>query len=100
MKEFTYTIEDPNGMHARPAGMLATFAKRFQSDIRIKAGDKEADAKRLLALMSLGAVHGTRLTVLVSGEDEEIAARELEQYFHKKMPSGNSTAEGSRSNET
>ncbi|MBR3893603.1 MAG: HPr family phosphocarrier protein [Clostridia bacterium] len=100
MKEFTYTIEDPNGLHARPAGMLATFAKRFQSDIRIKVGDKEADAKRLLALMSLGAVHGTNLTVSVSGEDEEVAAQELEAYLGEKMQNGKKRAEGTASNET
>ena len=29
MKEFTYIIQDKNGMHARPAGRLATFAKQF-----------------------------------------------------------------------
>lgn len=95
MKEFTFTIEDPNGMHARPAGMLATFAKRFQSDVRIKAGEKEADAKRLLSLMSLGATHGTRLTVSVSGEDEELAARELQNYFSEKMQGGQKSAEES-----
>lgn len=100
MKEFTYTIEDPNGMHARPAGMLATFAKRFQSEIRIKAGAREADAKRLLSLMSLGATCGTCLTVSVSGEDEELAAKELESYFRDKMQNAKKPSEGSDSNES
>ena len=27
MKEFTYTIKEPVGIHARPAGMLAKEAK-------------------------------------------------------------------------
>ncbi len=81
MKQFTYSIEDPNGMHARPAGALATFAKRFQSDVRVKAGEKEADGKRLLSLMSLGATHGTLLTFTVTGEDEAVAAAEIEQFL-------------------
>lgn len=80
MKQFTYQIEDPNGMHARPAGALATFAKRFLSDIRVSAGAKEADAKRLLSLMSLGAIHGTELRFSITGEDEDTAARELESF--------------------
>ena len=84
MKQFTYQIEDPNGMHARPAGALATFAKRFASNIRVSAGEKEADAKRLLSLMSLGATHGTTLRFSVSGEDEELAARELEEFCRAK----------------
>ena len=81
MIEFTYQIKDPNGMHARPAGKLATFAKQFSSDIRAKTAEKEADAKRLLALMSLGAKSGTVLTFTVSGEDETSAAQELQNYL-------------------
>lgn len=84
MKQFTYCIEDPNGMHARPAGALATFAKRFQSDIRVRAGEKEADGKRLLSLMSLGATHGTELTFSITGEDEETAAAELESFLRQQ----------------
>ena len=80
MKEFTYQIKDPNGMHARPAGQLASFAKKFESSIRIRCKEKEADAKRLLSLMSLGATHGTILTFRIDGEDEERAAVELSAF--------------------
>ena len=85
MKQITYRMEDENGLHARPAGMLATFAKRFQSKIRVLANGKEADGKRLLALMSLGAVSNTELTVLIDGEDEDRAAKELEAFFQNGM---------------
>ena len=80
MKQFSYQIEDPNGMHARPAGALATFAKRFVSDVRVSVGKKEADAKRLLSLMSLGATLGTTLQFSITGDDEVLAAQELEQF--------------------
>ncbi len=78
MKQFFYRIQDPNGLHARPAGQLATFAKRFSSEIRVSANGKEVDGKRLLALMSLGAVYGTELAFTINGEDEEQAATSLE----------------------
>ncbi len=80
MKEFTYTIADKDGMHARPAGRLATCAKQFASDISVKANGKTADGKRLISLMMLGAVLGTTLTFTITGEDEERAARELEAF--------------------
>ena len=80
MKEFTYTIVDKDGMHARPAGRLAACAKQFASDISVKANGKTADAKRLIALMMLGAVCGTTLTFSVHGADEEKAALELERF--------------------
>ena len=80
MKEFHYRIEDPNGMHARPAGQLANYAKRFESAIRVRYKEKDADAKRLLSLMSLGAVHGGELVFSVEGIDEEEAALALESF--------------------
>ncbi len=88
MKHLTYRIEDPNGMHARPAGLLATCAKRFESEIRVRANEKEADAKRLLSLMTLGATHGTLLEITVSGTDEQAAADALSEFFkHQMCPS-------------
>ena len=35
MKDFTYTITDPVGLHARPAGMLSKAAKALNSTITI-----------------------------------------------------------------
>ena len=80
MKEFTYKIEDPNGMHARPAGRLATFAKQYEEEILVYYREKEADAKRLLSLMSLGAVFGGVLCFRVTGAHEEETARALERF--------------------
>ena len=81
MIEFTYQVKDPNGIHARPAGKLATFAKQFRSDIQVKANGKKADAKRLLALMSLGAKAGDTLTFSIIGEDEETAAEQIKNHL-------------------
>ena len=88
MKEFTYTVKDKNGMHARPAGKLATFAKQFPCEIRVQCNEKEADCKRLLSLMSLGAICGSELHFTVTGEDEEDAARALEQYCRETLSLG------------
>lgn len=85
MREFTYRIGDKNGMHARPAGKLATYAKQFDAEIRVRMGEKEADAKRLLSLMSLGALHGTELHFCITGTDEEEACRLLEDYCKKVL---------------
>ena len=88
MKEFTYTITDKDGMHARPAGRLAMRAKQFDSNIHVKANGKTADGKRVISLMMLGAVLGTTLTFCVSGEDEEKAALELERFCHNQWNVG------------
>jgi phosphocarrier protein len=88
MIEFTCQIQDPNGMHARPAGRLATYAKQFKSEIRVEFGGKTADAKRLLSLMSLGAGGGATLTLRVEGEDEERAAAELQKFLAEALGGG------------
>ena len=61
MKEFTYTIKDEHGVHARPAGLLASAAKGFAASISVECREKTADGKRLLSLMSLGARCGDSL---------------------------------------
>ncbi len=90
MKEFCYKIEDPNGMHARPAGKLANFAKQFEEEIHVAYREKEADAKRLLSLMSLGAVFGSVLCFRITGAREEETARELERFCNEAWGSGTS----------
>lgn len=85
MKQFDYVITDKEGIHARPAGELVKTAMRFQSKITLKKGEKSGDAKRIFAVMGLGAKQGEMLSVTVEGEDEEQAAAALEEFFSKNM---------------
>lgn len=85
MKIFTYTVNDENGIHARPAGVIVNAAKAFSSDVKIKKNggnggcSREVDGKRLFSVMSLGARHGEELTFIIDGHDEGLAAKTLEQ---------------------
>lgn len=83
MKQFEYVIKDELGVHARPAGLLVKAAKEFDSEIVITKGEKSANAKKLIALMGLAIKQGERITVKISGEDEEKAAAEMEKTFEK-----------------
>lgn len=85
MKEFTHKIKAENGLHARPAGALATCAKGFKSQIKVKKDEKEADAKRLLSLMSLGAVCGASLSFEIDGEDESEACEALSAFCKENL---------------
>lgn len=85
MKEFTYTITDPVGIHARPAGLLAKKAKEFESVITIDKSGKSAAATKLMALMGLGIKCGENVTVTVEGADEEKAAAEMEKFFSENL---------------
>lgn len=86
MKEFTYTITDPVGIHARPAGLLAKAAKALDSTITIaKADGKSAAATKLMALMGLGIKQGDTVTVKIEGGDEEANAASIEQFFKDNL---------------
>lgn len=81
MKEFTYTITDPVGIHARPAGLLAKKAAEYKSIITVVKGEKKADTRRLMALMGLGIKCDDTITVQAEGEDEHIAIDAVKAFL-------------------
>lgn len=81
MKEFTYTITDPVGIHARPAGLLAKKAAGFKSTITVIKGEKKADTRRLIAFMGLGIKCGDTITIQAEGEDEQAAAEAVQAFL-------------------
>lgn len=85
MKEFKYVITDPEGIHARPAGILVKQAGGYQSDVKITKGEKTVDAKRIFGVMGLGVKTGEEVTVTVDGADEDTAAAELETFFKENL---------------
>ena len=85
MKEFTYVIKDPLGLHARPAGMLVKACAPYASAVTVTAPTGKADAKRLMAVMRLAAKQGMELTVSISGADEDKAAAELKAFFEANL---------------
>ena len=85
MKEFKYVITDPEGIHARPAGILVKQAAGYQSVVKITKGEKSADAKRIFGVMGLGVKTGEEVTITVEGADEDTAITELEAFFKENL---------------
>lgn len=86
MKQFTYTITDPVGIHARPAGLLVKTAKGLDSAVTIvKADGSKSAATKLMALMGLGIKAGETVTVTVEGGDEEASAAAMERFFQENL---------------
>ena len=81
MKEFKHVINDPMGLHARPAGMLVKAVAPYASKITITAPTGTADARRLMGIMRLAAKQGMELTFTVEGADEKKAATELQAFL-------------------
>lgn len=85
MTSFNYTITDEHGIHARPAGDLVKLAKGMDSTIIFSCNGKTADAKRMIALMSLGAKQGHVLSVEVSGTNENADAETLKKFLEENL---------------
>ncbi len=85
MKSFTHVIQDPMGLHARPAGMLAKAAMAYPCQITITAPSGAADAKRLMSIMRLAAKAGMEITVTCEGDREEEAASGMETFLKENL---------------
>ena len=81
MVTFAVKVEAEGGLHARPASMLVNKANSFHSKIRMIKGEKIAEAKSILNIMTLGVKKGEELTIEVDGADEQEAAEALKQLF-------------------
>lgn len=82
MKEFTYTITDPLGIHARPAGQVAKLAKGYgDTVITISKNGSVAKASQLMKLMSLAVKQGDAVLVTAEGPREEEAMEALKAFF-------------------
>lgn len=85
MKQFTYTITDPVGIHARPAGLLVKEVKKYDSTVTIEKAGKSVNAVKLMALMGLGIKCGETITVTVEGGNEDASAASLEAFFKANL---------------
>ncbi len=93
MKELEIVIKNPTGLHARPAKYLVNLAKQFKADIRVEHGDKKANAKSMISMLTLGAECGSQIRVLVDGEDEDAALAEIEAAIRSGLGEGEAQAE-------
>jgi phosphocarrier protein FPr len=62
-------IASETGLHARPAAAVAAAARRFTSDLRLAKGDREANARSVVSIMTLEVAGGDTVTVVGRGED-------------------------------
>ncbi|WP_312404650.1 phosphoenolpyruvate--protein phosphotransferase [Pseudomonas rhodesiae] len=71
------TLPNANGLHARPAAVLAQAAKAFSASIYLHKQTQSANAKSLVAIMALQTVQGDSVQVSAAGEDAEAAIAAL-----------------------
>ncbi len=85
MKSVTYVIQDEMGIHARPAGLLVKEVGKYSSTVTVSNGTKEADAKKIMAIMALGVKKGQSVTFKIEGADEAEAAVGIEAFLKANL---------------
>ena len=75
--EKEFTVRSELGLHARPAGRLASLAGRFESEVTLGRGDEWVSGASVLSILCLAATQGTALRVRAVGVDAEQAVMEL-----------------------
>lgn len=76
-----YVVLSPEGLHAGPAKTLLKVIKQFKSQVMLKKGDMEIDAKSMLGILTLATKCGEKLVVTINGDDENEAAKAIEELF-------------------
>ena len=73
-------VKNSAGLHARPASLFVSIAKKHGSDIRMIKGEHDANAKSILKVLALGVECGDMIEIKADGDDgddEEEALNEL-----------------------
>ena len=60
-------------LHARASAKLTQLAAKFESDVQVMRNNRKVNAKSIMGVMMLAAGKGSKITVEISGPDEEQA---------------------------
>lgn len=81
MFEATVSVQNPSGLHARPAAVFVQTASRFSADVRVanltRDPDRSVNAKSILGVLTLGVSTGDRVRIVADGADAEDVVRAL-----------------------
>ena len=67
------TVRNRLGLHARPAAQFVRTANRFTADMMVTKGDRQANAKSINQVATLGVRQGDEIIVSASGPDADAA---------------------------
>ena len=77
VKSEAVTIPNRAGLHARPAAVISNLARSFKSTIKLQAGERQANARSVTAIMALDVAHGAKVQVIATGPDAAAAVERL-----------------------
>ncbi|GAA3875283.1 HPr family phosphocarrier protein [Saccharothrix violaceirubra] len=89
MPERRVTVASKVGLHARPAAVLAKAAAGQPVAVTIrKDGGEPVEAKSVLGLMTLGAMHGDEVVLSAEGDGAESALDAIAEIISTDLDEG------------
>jgi len=86
MLERTVVINNPLGIHARPAALVVQAAAKLKSEIFFSKGDiRRVNGKSIMGVMMLAAEQGSEITIEAEGEDAEEAVETLGELLQSNF---------------
>lgn len=79
------TIENRNGLHARPAALFVKTSSRFRSEVWVEKDGEKVNGKSIMGLMMLAAGKGSILRVTAEGDDSLDLMKELEHLISTRF---------------
>ncbi len=76
-------VNNPQGLHARPADLFVKLASQYQSTIEVIKDGERVDGKSILAILTLAAVQGTQLRIEATGPDADAALDAIADLFQR-----------------
>ena len=80
-------INNPSGLHLRPAGILCKEAMKYKSLITFEYAGGTANAKSVLSVLGACVKCGDEIELVCEGEDEEKALETLVALIEEIRPS-------------
>jgi phosphoenolpyruvate-protein phosphotransferase len=90
----TLTISLRQGLHARPAALLAHRAKPFDAAVTLAAHGRSANARSVVEVMALGVRRGDEVTICASGNDAPQAVASVVAGIEEAMKTESVAAHG------
>jgi len=66
-----YELRNKQGMHVRPAGMIADVVSKYNSDVKIVYNKEEVDARSVVSILGLGVGTNAKLKFIFDEKNGE-----------------------------
>jgi len=71
------------GMHTRPAATIVKLAAKYKCEFYLNKDGLHINGKSIIGVMTLAAEKGSEIILTFDGEDEELAAKDILDFFNR-----------------